>query len=211
MKPSVDLSKCPSYLTEGEWTKIAGLVMDNGFNSYMEVGVMRGGNLVRMSNLFELNEYDCKITAYDCFAELAPVDPKNTHTSGFQPIASVQATVDRFGYNVEFIQALARDAGKVIPEGVTYDVIFHDADHSYEGVYEDLVALMPFVSKGGFVCVHDVIYDESRGDRPRPYGGGKALQQLVEEGKYNWLETVDSMGVLQVCDTPNVLVNKNGG
>lgn len=195
MKPTVNLSACPSYLTVKEWTKIASLVMDNGFNSYMEVGVMKGGNLVRMSNLFELNNYDCRVTAYDCFAELAPVDPENTHTSGFQPIASVQATVERFGYNVEFIQALGKDAANVIPEGVTYDVIFHDADHSYKGVYEDLVALMPFVNKKGFVCVHDVTYDDSRST----YGGCKALKQLVEEGKYNWVETVDSMGVLQVC------------
>lgn len=193
--PEVNLSLCPSYLTNKEYSKLLDLVIDNGFDSYMEIGVMKGGNLVRMSNLFAINNYKCKITAYDCFAELAPVDPNNTHTSGFQPIDSVKDTIKYYGYKVEFIQALAKNAREVLPDGTKYDVVFHDADHSFEGVYEDLKAIRPFVRDNGYVCVHDIIYDKERD----AYGGGAAVSKLIKEGAYDLLEIVDSMGVLRLC------------
>lgn len=191
--PTHILGDCPSYLTLKEYAKILDLIIDNNFSSYLEVGVMKGGNLVRMSNLLELNGHDCSVTAYDCF-ENHPQDVGNTHTSGWQTQASVENTVKTvhgFG-NVEFVQGLGAEANEKLA-GRKFDLIFHDADHSFKGVYEDLKSLRSLVSEGGFVTVHDITYDD---ERPT-YGGGQAVKQLVLEGIYEHVETVDSMGVLR--------------
>ncbi len=41
--------------------------------------------------------------------------------------------------------------------GRTFDVLFEDGDHSYEGVANDIFTYAPFVRLGGLILVHDVL------------------------------------------------------
>jgi len=50
------------------------------------------------------------------------------------------------------------EAAKLV-RGNTLDFIFIDADHSYEGVAEDLRAWVPKVCVGGIVSGHDIHWD----------------------------------------------------
>jgi predicted O-methyltransferase YrrM len=49
------------------------------------------------------------------------------------------------------------------PESV--DMIFHDAGHWFEHVEADLKPLIPRVTVGGVVCVHDIVHSNDMGEK----------------------------------------------
>lgn len=54
------------------------------------------------------------------------------------------------------------------------DVVFVDADHTYEGVLADIRAWWPKVKVGGVMCGHDI-------DSPRDLNGTWGVRRAVEE------------------------------
>ena len=50
------------------------------------------------------------------------------------------------------------EAAKLFEDGY-FDLVFIDADHSYEGVKDDIQIWFPKVRGGGFVCGHDLSWD----------------------------------------------------
>jgi predicted O-methyltransferase YrrM len=188
-----DLKDCTSNLSVGEYSQLLDLILDNDLKEYLELGVMNGGNLVRMSNLLELNNHSCNVTAYDCF-DSPPKDPRNTHTSGWPSKAEVENKVNKIhGFGVEFIQGLSSEITDKLKDK-KYDIIFHDADHSFQGVYSDLIKLKELLNEDGFVTVHDTTFDKHRGG----YGAGRAVSALVEGKHYNKVGQVDSMAILKL-------------
>jgi predicted O-methyltransferase YrrM len=59
--------------------------------------------------------------------------------------------------NLRVIKMMSLDAAKELA-GETFDMVFIDADHSYEAVKADIEAWMPLVISGGLLCGHD--YDD---------------------------------------------------
>ena len=127
--------ECWSNLTDIERSQLLDLIIDNNFTSYLEVGVMRGGNLINMTNLLRLNNKKCEIVGYDCFELLKDCKPKhNTHISGFPRKETVEKNVNTLhNCNVELIMGLSENIDSVFKDR-KFDLIFHDADHSHEGV-----------------------------------------------------------------------------
>lgn len=68
------------------------------------------------------------------------------------------------------------------------DILFIDADHSYEGCKEDIVNFFPKVKSGGIVIFHDY---------GNPCGVKKAVDELVKDNCINFY-TSDSMFIAQV-------------
>ena len=58
--------------------------------------------------------------------------------------------------NTTIIAATTNDASKTV-EGL-FDMVFVDADHSYEAVRQDIDNWLPKVKKGGIIAGHDYLW-----------------------------------------------------
>ena len=187
-----ELSKsCYSNLTEKERSQLLDLIIDNKFTSYLEVGVMRGGNLINMTNLLKLNNKKCEIVGYDCFELLKDCKPKyNTHTSGFPKKETVEKNVNLLhNCNVELIMGLSENINSVFRDR-KFDLIFHDADHSYEGVYKDLIILKKILNKNGYICLHDA-------NKCKAFGVHEAIEDICGQEYYEKIAMHGSIATLK--------------
>lgn len=59
-----------------------------------------------------------------------------------------------------------------------FDWIYIDADHSYKGCFDDLVAAMPKIKKTGYLCGHDYL---SAGFIRDGFGVNEAVHDFIEK------------------------------
>lgn len=152
---------------------------------YLEVGVFWGGTFRNVLKRRDELSLTTKCYAIDIWDEL--YDPSdNTHGSG-QPIKDIvrRELVKQGLSGFELLTGLSVDVQKLIKEKI--DLAFHDANHTYAAVIEDLNLLHPLLSDGATVLVHnagkefqpDKMYFETDGG---PY---QAIMDLVEQGKWS--------------------------
>ena len=126
------------------------------------------------------------------------VDPFPTGRLGFsaqRPIA--RRTVARVPRGtVEWVRETGRTAGERhralgLP---LLDLVFLDADHTYDAVMDDWNVWSPLVAPGGVVCVHDSV----RTEQLRDSGGIQAVADIIA-GKppFERAEVVDTLTVLR--------------
>jgi predicted O-methyltransferase YrrM len=60
--------------------------------------------------------------------------------------------------NLQLLVSLSEDAVKSFDDE-TFDVVYIDADHSYESVKRDIASWRPKVKRGGVLCGHDYVAD----------------------------------------------------
>ena len=180
-----------SNLTRPERSQLLDLIIDNNLNSYLEIGVMRGGNLINIRRLLELNNKECEIVGYDCFELLRDCKPDhNTHTSGFLDKETVENNVNKLNdCKVELVMGLSQNIESVF-EKRTFDLIFHDADHSYEGVYNDLKIIKNVLSPEGYLCVHDAVKCEA-------FKAYEAIEDLCEKKYYKKIAQHGTLATLK--------------
>ena len=121
------------------WDFFNKIINENGYKNFVEVGICEGemaSNLIKNDNInpYIMIDNEPKIGFYDFFRSLENKIKKDREYS-FMRIPSVNAS-RLFADN-------------------SLDVVFIDANHSYETVLEDIKVWYPKVRKGGVISGHD--------------------------------------------------------
>jgi len=79
----------------------------------------------------------------------------------------------------------------------TYDYVYIDGDHSYEGVFSDYLMFWPRLRKGGFMLFHDI--SQGANDKQSPFGAWKVWQKILKMHQYGitFPNQRSGLGVLQ--------------
>lgn len=92
--------------------------------------------------------------------------------------AGALAVAARYAGRVEIREGWSTEVARSVPDG-SLDMVFLDADHSYEGVRDDIAAWLPKVRKGGWIGGHDYENNEPAYDFS---GVKRAVDEAFPEG-----------------------------
>ncbi len=184
-----------SDLTNGEFLLLLDYILNNKTKSYLEVGVWHGVNLFRIANLCEVNNHECNIVGYDCFDD-DPADD-NSHRSGW-PAKEIAEKVTASYDNVSLVQGLANEVSDKLKDQ-KFELIFHDANHAFQAVYDDLLVLKDLVAEDGLVVAHNSEADNAHLN----YGAHSAIEKLISEGHYKFHSRVDRSTAISPCLNSN--------
>jgi predicted O-methyltransferase YrrM len=148
---------------EEEITMIANLVAGLCPVNYLEVGYHEGGSFAILSKL--------------CTGKKLVVDVKRHHYPGFDEFMSGEEYEILIGSSQT--QEMFEQVRNFCP---TYDLIFIDGDHTYDGVSRDFELYKQLLSPKGIMLFHDVDPDHAfaDGDAGQVY---KFWQELNEGSK----------------------------
>lgn len=99
-----------------------------------------------------------------------------------------------------------RIAGDSVTVGATWDkpidLLFVDADHTFEGVLADIRAWTPHVKVGGVVIFHDTACMTNKNPHYLHFEVLRAIQTWLQEDGIHWqaLDTVDTMSIFKRMD-----------
>jgi len=102
------------------------------------------------------------------------------------------------GYsNFELLTCLSMQVRDLIHQKI--DFAFHDANHTYAAVKDDLEQLYPILSDGATVLVHNASKDIPPDDSYYKADGGpyQAVTDLAKSGRWNLQQIQRRMAVLQ--------------
>jgi len=114
------------------------------YKNFLEVGSAAGGNTYILNKYFN-------------FEKVVIVDD-NKHEK-WQLRSAILKDIDRVEYIGDSQSKEAHDF--VVNMNIKFDVMFIDADHSYEGVKNDTHSYIEFLKSGGYVIYHDTVYMET--------------------------------------------------
>lgn len=80
--------------------------------------------------------------------------------------------------NFEMMKMLSQQASVLFQDG-SLAMVYHDADHSYKGVRNDIKAWWNKVKPGGIMAFHDYFMPE--------YGVRKAVEEMFPDAQYNFI------------------------
>jgi len=155
------------YYTSFEIDKISELAV--GRENALEIGAFYGKSTVAIA----MNA-----------KRVLSIDPFDCHHSEATKEGNLIRRPDKFnnlpiylenikGYdNIRYIVGLSKDIVPTLTE--TFDYIYIDGDHSYEGVKLDLELCWPLLEKGGILVLHDY-------DPDNMHGYSLGIKQAFEE------------------------------
>lgn len=130
---------------------IARVLASHGARRGVEVGVSFGGNsesMLTRCSLERLYGVDAYRTRPDYH------DPANVTQSEFDAIHGYAAArLAKYGERFALIRASSEEGSQQVPDEM--DFVYLDADHSFDGVCDDLRHWFPKVREGGIICGHD--------------------------------------------------------
>ena len=141
-----------------EYARLLVFLREQNAKSYLELGVGQGGSFL-LNSLMQENLEVCHAVD-DCdYQRNAP---------GFwdQNISIEKSVIDlkeiKRKDNIKFFNKKSNDF--FVKNDLTYDIIFIDADHRYEGVKKDYAEAVQVLNPHGFLIFHDIInYDPGIG------------------------------------------------
>lgn len=144
-------SPFPAMLMSAEAHCIYRLVKMLGEGNYADLGVMNGGSTAIMGYALEYIKKPGRIFSVDLFGRLIDGKP----VGSFEVIEKLE---NYFAKNFQFAklqicQGTTDEWAEKLHE--KFNLIFIDADHSYEAVKSDFYNWSPKVKEGGYLLFHD--------------------------------------------------------
>jgi len=128
------------------WVPLINLIKEENFKKVAEIGVHKG---VTTAHIFD--------SCGDVIEEYWAIDP-------FVPYEQMRADWDELYKNIcsgmikypklKALRLKSAEAAELFPEQY-FDLVFIDADHSYDAIKEDIRLWKPLVRKGGILSGHD--------------------------------------------------------
>lgn len=158
-----------THLTQSPW-ELADFIYalkkhekDTGFkmSRFLEVGFSSGQTNSILNKFFN-------------FDHIVGLDLFNTNANGF----SLQGNMQHKNLVLITGDSTSERVIDLVNKMGPYDLIFIDANHTYEFVKKDFENYNPFLEKGGAIGFHDI-------DNPDWMGTNKFWKELEASGKYN--------------------------
>jgi hypothetical protein len=138
-------------------TELIRIIEENNYNSFIEVGVWEGANLIPIAKNFpkvkcygvdsyDYMEYSNQLSLKDDKSYLLKSESENVYNKTLSYTKKYS--------NFHLIRKSSSDAAKEF-EQESVDLVFIDANHSYESVKNDIDLWLPKVKKGGVLSGHD--------------------------------------------------------
>jgi len=136
---------------------IPSLINKFGFTSLVEVGVAFGGHLdsilekTKIEKVYGVDSYFLQNTSTDSFS----YDSKNYIQSDYDNLyIFTKQRLSKYGKRVDLIRKSSIDAAKEF-EKESLDIVFIDAEHTYNGVKQDLETWEEKIRISGVISGHD--------------------------------------------------------
>ena len=158
------------------------LLKNNPNKAIAEVGVFAGKTTSRILNGVPEIEVYYAVDRWECYPDYKKIiNPKRflKNPTGHNFVRAKKLFKDRtkkWRNKVKIIEQNSYDAAKEI-EDESLDLVFIDANHSYEYVKKDILAWLPKVKKGGILAGHD--YEEEI--QKDEWGVKEAVEELIPE------------------------------
>jgi predicted O-methyltransferase YrrM len=165
--------------------------------NYLEIGVFWGGTFEKVLQNRDRLSLTTKCFGLDIWDEVRDSE-NSTHYSGCPSRAAVkQGLVKRGLSNFELLAGLSSQVQNLIDQKI--DFAFHDANHTYAAVKDDLEQLYPVLSDGATVLVHNASKDLPPDNDYYATDGGpyQAVMDLGKSGRWNLKQIKRRMAVLQ--------------
>ncbi len=132
---------------------------------------------------------------------LVAVDPYPLGKLGFsaQRIIAHREVSRVSGGTVNWLRTTGSDAALELSRtnSPTFDFVFVDGDHSYEGLQADWEGWAKLIAPGGIIALHDSRSSPSR-QIPDDVGSVHFTRDVIErDSRFQVIETIDSLTVLQ--------------
>jgi cephalosporin hydroxylase len=153
--------------------------------TYLEIGVFWGGTFRKVLAQRDVLSFPTKCFGLDIWDEVKD-SAINTHTSGCPSREAVRCALAKRGFkNFELLSGLSSQVGDLIDCKI--DFVFHDANHTYAAVRDDLELLYPLMSDGATMVVHNAGRDFEPDKSYYQADGGpyQAVMDLVKLGKWD--------------------------
>ena len=158
--------------------------------TYLEIGVFWGGTFKNVLQCRDALSLPTKCIGLDLWDEIRDI-ATNTHVSGAPNRASVRRALEkRHLKNFELLAGLSSQVRDLVRQKI--DFAFHDANHTYAAVREDLELLHPLMSDGAMMLVHNAGKDFEPDKSYYQADGGpyQAIMDLVKLGRWD-LKTLE--------------------
>jgi cephalosporin hydroxylase len=160
------------------WQLYRWIVSNYNYRRFCEVGIWKGGGIKKLWEYIKDRD-DVEIYGVDIFDDL---EVEN------------QCKENLNGTGIRVMKERSVDAAKYFTDGY-FDMVFIDADHSYESVLADIRAWMPKIRDGGMIAGHDYVESQP--------GVKKAVHECFGTLKENGIDGVQNYSWFKYKDVEN--------